>query len=337
MVYEQRFKDPDRISLNCTKTNYPKTNDRDECLKISFWAKASKVIKLCWNQGQWDGIRKEGKVLKTVGFPKACLTSTHNTAGLLRCSLDVLPPFNLWMLFLICENVCARCLGLTETRAGRKDVSVPETLNVLGSWTMYKIREQRYRGRGRPHPAHGTRSGLGPGDSRGRPSTPRAKSVLWGPSWRRAGRFWVMVWAADVQFCTLFGHWFESGRRYRDRGADSWLSCGPGSELDPGRRAARRRSPVCWPSSLPEALPGGQRSPSWCCGTLRGSGVAHSPGDPELHASLLGRSSCLRRVLGPTPTVSAEWPRDTGKSSHSSSPHVIHEAISTISPQIRTR
>lgn len=61
MVYEQRFKDPDRISLNCTKTNYPKTNDRDECLKISFWAKASKVIKLCWNQGQWDGVKKRRK------------------------------------------------------------------------------------------------------------------------------------------------------------------------------------------------------------------------------------------------------------------------------------
>lgn len=230
--------------------------------------------------------------------------------------------------------------GLPRTRSwGRKDVSVPESLSTLGSWTTYKIRgEQRSRWRGRPRPsAAETRSGLGPGDSRGGPSTPEASLCSEGPSWRPAGRFWVMVRAADVQLRTLFGHWFESqtlqGLRPRMRGTllralgVSWAREAGRPSQESGLLAVSLPEGTPWRAEKPvaalwHALPG-----IWC---------GPQSGEPESHASPLGQeflppqSSQARH-----PPCPLSGPQDTGKSSHSSSPRIIHEAISTTSPQKR--
>lgn len=149
----------------------------------------------------------------------------------------------------------------------------------------------------------------------------------------------MMVWAADVQFCTLFGHWFESqmlqGLRVQMRGAllralgVSWTREAGRPSQESGLLAVSLPEGAPWRAEKPvmvlwHALPG-----IWC---------GPQSGDPELHASLLGQeflppqSSQARH-----PPCPLSGPRDTGKSSHSSSPNVIHEAISTISPQIRTR
>lgn len=105
-------------------------------------------------------------------------------------------------------------------------------------------------------------------------------------------------------------------------------AAGPGSELGAGDGAPVTGVRVCWLSVSPEDRPWRAEKPVTALWhTLPWIWCGPQSGSPSGQEFLPPQSSQVRH-----PPCPLSGPQDTGKSSHSSSPSVTHEFMSTTSP-----